>query len=133
MDVQELARRLEEARAFEVTLGGITYRLQMPPRVHHGRAMDALREAFRMIEDGSQFPAAILAAVAPCVTGMVGGESADVCIGAAAGVEYEPLPESAEAARLVLGEKVEHVVQLAAELTRRMVERDAALKVDRKN
>lgn len=133
MDVQELARRLEEARAFEVPLGGITYRLQIPARVHHGKTMDALREAFKLIEEGSQFPAAILAAVSPCVTGMAGAESADVCIGMAAGVEYEPLPDTAEAARLVLGEKIEHAVQLAAELTRRMVERDAALKVDRKN
>ncbi|MCC7173253.1 MAG: hypothetical protein IT459_22585 [Planctomycetes bacterium] len=129
MDAKELERRLEEARTFDHSIGSVTYRMRMPPRIHQGRALAAMRELVQLGDGAPESGEKLLEVVAPHVVGIVGATSADVCISG----EPLPLEDSAASARLVLSEKLEHAALLAGVLSKRIVERNAALQADRKN
>lgn len=129
MDAKELERRLEEARTFDHSIGNITYRMRMPPRIHQGRALAAMRELVQLGDNSVEADEKLLEVVGPHVVGIVGATSADVCISG----EPMPLEDSIASARLVLAEKIEHAAILVGVLSKRILDRNAELQADRKN
>jgi hypothetical protein len=129
MDTQELARRLDEARTFEHAVGTITYRLQVPARINQPRALASMREIVNAEPGAEGTSRRLVEVVGSMVVGIRGATSADVCIDG----PVEALPDDAEAARLVLSERLEDAARLCEALSRRMVERNEQLQADRKN
>lgn len=125
MDVAAFKARLEQARAFEHVVGGVTFRLRLPTEHAWRLALEANRDAHGKLLDARAMRVVLDQAV-------VGWERASQSLLDPEAGEA-PLPFSPEARALLLEERQDLADQLAVALGIKIAERRAAREAARKN
>lgn len=119
MDAATLQARLDVARSFSHTIGHITFRCRLIPELrvagiyakHPGSNVEAAREL-----------------LAETVLGMRGATTEDLHLDG-----KEPIDDSKEAAVMLLDDRQDIAIELAAEIASRVAKRSKVIEADAKN